>query len=107
MAGEPLWIPHGYPVPVGLLRIKLESPTQSMAPSMTGKEVCYIELYVGQPIKVNDFVCFTRWDGKAVLHRVTAMNKRAIYTSGDANSQSDGWTENKDVRYILRLVERN
>ena len=78
-----------------------------MRPAIQGGEFYWAELYVGQPIKVNDFVCFTRWDGKAVLHRVTAMNKRAIYTSGDANSQSDGWTENKDVRYILRLVERN
>ena len=103
---EPLWINRGDPVPAGLVRVKLNSPTQSMAPAMNGKEVCYLEPYGGQELKVNDFVWFVRWDGAQVLHRVVAANKRAIITSGDANSKSDGWVENRHVRFVLRYVDR-
>ena len=106
LGASPVWINRGDPVPAGLFRFQLHSPTQSMAPAMKGNEWCWFEQYGGQEIKVNDFVWFVRWDGAQVLHRVTALNKRAIYTSGDANRMSDGWTENKNIRYILRLVER-
>jgi len=106
LMGEPNFIQKGDAVPSGLVRFKLESPTLSMAPTMTGREVCWFEPYAGQPIKVNDFVWFIRWDGAQILHRVTSLNKRAIYTAGDANKQSDGWTAKERVRYILRVVER-
>ena len=106
LGASPVWINRGDPVPLGLLRIKLNSPTQSMAPTMKGNEWCWFEQYGGQEIKVNDFVWFVRSDGAQVLHRVTALNKRAIYPAGDANSRSDGWVTNNKVRFILRYVER-
>ncbi len=107
LPGAPLWVEKGAAIPKGLVRMKLESPTQSMAPAMTGKEVIYYEPYAGQPIQVNDFVGFIRSDGKYVLHRVTAKNKRAIYTSGDANRWADGWTPLSRVVFIVRYVERS
>lgn len=106
LMGEPLWIPKGYPVPLGLIRVQLNSPTQSMAPAMTGKEVCYMEPYGGGQVPVGEFVWFVRWDGAQVLHRVTASNKRAVLTSGDNNRVSDGWTPNNKIRFVLRYVER-
>lgn len=106
LAAEPIWLDAGKPAPTNLIRLKLNSPTQSMAPAMTGKEVIYIEPYTGQPIYVNDFVGFVRSDGKRVLHRVTALNSRAIYTSGDANSFSDGWTPKKKIYMVVRYVVR-
>lgn len=104
--GAPTWVERGGPVPHGLVRVKLDSPTQSMAPVMTGKEVCYFEPYTGQPISLGDVVWFVRSDGEQVLHRVTSKNKRAVYTSGDANRHSDGWIPLAKVRFILRYVER-
>lgn len=103
--GAPVWINKGE-APSGLYRVKLDSPTQSMAPAMTGKEVCYFEPYTGQTISLGDVVWFVRSDGEQVLHRVTSKNKRAVYTSGDANRFSDGWIPLAKVRFILRYVER-
>jgi hypothetical protein len=106
LSGAPVWINRGESVPHGLVRFKLNSPTQSMAPVMTGREVCYFEPYNGQPVLVGDFVWFAHPTLGNVLHEVAAKNKRAVLTSGRANKHSDGWQPNNRIRYILRFIER-
>jgi hypothetical protein len=76
--------------------------TGSMRPALRGGEFCWAEIPSPKTIwKIGDIV-----DTGKVTHRITAMNERAILTSGDANKFNDGWTLKKDVRFILRFVQR-
>lgn len=71
-----------------------------MRPVLKGGELAYAEPYTGQPL-VGRIVCTTRF-----THRVTAENKLAVYTSGDANKYSDGWSPKGEVRWVIRYVVR-
>lgn len=102
LSGEPLWIPKGFPVPSGLVKANIANCCASMKPALQGGEVCYLEKVTPETkLQIGDIV-----DTGKATHRITAMNKRAVYTSGDANMWPDGWTLRKDLLWVVRFVER-
>jgi hypothetical protein len=77
-----------------------------MRPTFRGGEIVYVEFPPFKtPLKVRDIVSANTPQGMK-LHRITAINPRAVYTSGDANMWPDGWTLMRDVQYVVRFVER-
>jgi len=106
LTGGPLWIPKGN-APEGLLRSRVIA-TGSMRPAITQDTYFWYEPYNDSvPLSVGDWVWFIREsDGKSSLHAVTALNQRAIYTTGIANRNSDGWSPRKNIIGVVRFVER-
>jgi len=79
---------------------KIPACCGSMRPVLRGGEKAYFDTYHGQPL--NGYIV----DTGTVLHRVVAENERAVLTSGDANSRSDGWTLKSKIRWVLVYVVR-
>ena len=100
-AERTVWVNSASEVPAGLVAVTINRCCGSMKPAIQGGELAWMEPYKGQQIVEGDIVQTPRF-----LHRVTAVNSRAIRTSGDANRRSDGWTPLSDIQYILRYVQR-
>src|SRR5690349_8706726 len=85
LLGEPLWINRGDPVPAGLFRKGPIPMTGSMRPMIHGGEFCWVEYPPFKtPLKAGDLVGALTPCGPR-LHEITALNERAVYTSGRAN----------------------
>ena len=100
--GEPTWIAKGMPIPAGLVRVQIAPCCGSMLPVLKGGEIAFAEIVTPQTIlKVGDIV-----DTRVHTHRITALNERAVLTSGDNNRENDGWRLRKDLKFVIRYVER-
>jgi len=100
--GEPMWIPRGTPVPAGLVRVQINDCCGSMKPAIQGGEIAFAEIVTPWTVlKVGDIV-----DTGVHTHRITALNERAVLTSGDNNRWADGWTLRKDLKFVIRYVQR-
>jgi hypothetical protein len=107
--GAPLWIDKGMPVPANLRVGRFANCCGSMRPYVTGGETYYFEPYLHgkTALRLGDWlVLYREIDGALVGHELTAMNPRAVYTSGTANKYSDGWTVRGNIIGVIRIVVR-
>lgn len=103
LLGGPLWIERGTPLPAELIRYPVRD-TGSMRPAINRDTFIWCRPYAGQ-VSVGDWVVFLRGDGTCVMHAVTAVNKRAVLTSGLANRWSE-WILRGQILGVVRYVER-
>lgn len=107
---SPLWIPNGSNlIPVGLKQSVFAQCCGSMSPAIHGGETFYYEEYAEGKTKFRkgDWIWLRREnDGMFVVHEVTALNSRAVYTSGINNHYSDGWSPRKNIIGVVRLIVR-
>lgn len=103
---SPIWVNKGE-APKGLIRSGYRD-TGSMRPALTGDGFYwYLPYSEGVALKAGDWVWVKRAsDGMNVIHVVTALNKRAVLTSGLANRWSDGWSPRSNIVGICLYVER-
>lgn len=104
LMGAPVWVNKGE-APKGLVRSAYRE-TGSMRPALVGDgHFYYLPYSEGVALKVGDWVWVKR-EGLNALHVVTALNKRAILTSGLANRWADGWSPRSAIVGVCLYVER-
>lgn len=91
---------HTLVIKNGLTELRLATCCGSMRPTIQGGELAYGVPYTGQPL-VGHIVTTNRF-----THRVLDENSRAIYTAGDFNRRSDGWSSKKDIRFVIGYIVR-
>jgi signal peptidase I len=75
----------------------------SMVPTIAPGEE--LKIQCGAAAKIGDVVFFLH-DGRAIVHRVVAINRRGLWTHGDANLLPDGYIAAGDVIGVVTSVSR-
>lgn len=109
LLGMPLFVDKGMPVPLEYKQGEFGHCCGSMLPYVRGGESYFYEPYIPgkTTLRKGDWlVLYRQSDGKLVGHELTAMNERAVYTSGVNNRFSDGWSPKSSIVGIVRVIVR-